>query len=95
MADLPFVTQKLAAKYNIKVHQPFTDQEIFVSWALSETTRDDCISKCSIQSKFDGPYEINQNCGKLPLREAFCTRASWRRMDWIFAGSGPISGGME
>jgi len=87
MADLPFVTQKLAAKYNIRVHQSFTDQEIFVSWALSETTRDDCISKCSIQSKFDGPYEINQNCGKLLLREAFCTRASWRRMDWIFAAA--------
>ena len=92
MADLPFVTQKIAAKYKINIHQPFSDQEIFVKWALAVTTRDDCISKCSIQSKIDGPYELQQNCGKLVLREAFCTRASWRRMDWIFAGSGASNG---
>jgi len=91
MADLPFVTEKLAVKYNIKIHQPFTDQEVFVQWALRETTRNDWISKCSIQSQFGGPYEM-QNCGKIVLREAFCTLASWRRMDWIFRGSGAEEG---
>jgi hypothetical protein len=91
MADLPFVTDKLAAKYNIAEHQPITDQELFVKWSLRETTRSDCIDKCSIQSRFGGPYEI-QKCGKIPLREAFCTVASWRRMDWIFQGSGAAEG---
>jgi len=93
MADLPFVTQKLATAYGITVHQPFTDQEIFVKWALNETSRNDCITtdKCELQSHFGGPYEV-QNCGKLPLREAFCTVASWRRMDWIFRGSGASDG---
>ncbi|KAK1734534.1 hypothetical protein QTG54_014782 [Skeletonema marinoi] len=93
MAELPFVTQKLATEYGITVHQPFTDQDIFVQWALNETSRDDCVTtdKCELQSHFGGPYEI-QNCGKLPLREAFCTVASWRRMDWIFRGSGASDG---
>ena len=93
MAELPFVTQKLATEYGITVHQPFTDQEFFVQWALNETSRDDCVTtdKCELQSHFGGPYEI-QNCGKLPLREAFCTLASWRRMDWIFRGSGASDG---
>lgn len=91
MADLPFVTSKLGASYNVTVHQPFMDQKLFVQWALRETTRNDCIAKCSIQSQFGGPYEM-QNCGKIPLREAFCTVASWRRMDWIFRGSGAAEG---
>ena len=93
MAELPFVTQKLATEYGITVHQPFTDQDVFVKWALNETSRNDCITtdKCELQSHFGGPYEI-QNCGKLPLREAFCTVASWRRMDWIFRGSGASDG---
>ena len=91
MADLPFVTQKLAKAYDITVHQPFTDQGIFVKWALKETGRNDCISKCEVQNHFEGPYEM-QNCGKICLREAFCTIASWRRMDWIFRGSGAEEG---
>ena len=33
-----------------------------------------------------------QICGKILLREAFCTLASWRRMDWIFRGSGAEEG---
>mmetsp|Transcript_6418 Transcript_6418/g.10067 ORF Transcript_6418/g.10067 Transcript_6418/m.10067 type:complete len:254 (+) Transcript_6418:1-762(+) len=96
MADLPFVTQKLASSYGITVHEPFMDQEIFVKWALGETTRSDCIDvdgRCGIQSRFGGPYEVKQrSCGKIPLREAFCTVASWRRMDWIFRGSGAAEG---
>ena len=93
MAELPFVTQKLATEYGITVHQPFTDQDIFVKWALNEISRNDCITtdKCELQSHFGGPYVV-QNCGKLPLREAFCTVASWRRMDWIFRGSGASDG---
>lgn len=93
MAELPFVTQKLATEYGITLHQPFTNQEIFVKWALHETSRSDCITtdKCELQSRFGGAYDV-QNCGKLPLREAFCTVASWRRMDWIFRGSGASDG---
>ena len=91
MADLPFVTKKIAESYNLAVHQPFMDQRLFVRWALGETARGDCIGKCKIQSRFEGPYEM-QNCGKIPLREAFRTVASWRRMDWIFRGSGAAEG---
>eukprot|EP00985_Skeletonema_marinoi_P011911 scaffold5641_cov86-Skeletonema_marinoi.AAC.5 len=60
MAELPFVTQKLATEYGITVHQPFTDQDIFVKWALSETSRDDCVTtdKCELQSHFGGAYEV-------------------------------------
>mmetsp|Transcript_29801 Transcript_29801/g.54089 ORF Transcript_29801/g.54089 Transcript_29801/m.54089 type:complete len:402 (-) Transcript_29801:175-1380(-) len=91
MADLPFVTKKLAAVYGVTAHQPFTDPT-FVEWALRETTRSDCVTtKCSVQSEFGGPWEV-QNCGKLPLRDAFCTLASWRQMDWIFRGSGADAG---
>lgn len=46
---------------------------------------------CPLQSEWGGSYEV-QDCGKLPLREAFCTMASWRRMDWIFRGSGADQG---
>ena len=92
MADLPFVTEKLGTIYNINVHQPFRDKALFVDWAVSETSRNDCIdNECSIQSKLGGPWEV-QNCGKIPLREAFCTVASWRRMDWIFRGSSAQEG---
>ncbi|KAL3921748.1 MAG: hypothetical protein SGILL_002584, partial [Bacillariaceae sp.] len=83
MADLPFVTEKLGAMYGITILQPLVD------WAVRETTRSDCIDNtkcCAIQSKWGGPWQV-QNCGKLPLREAFATVASWRRMDWIFRGS--------
>ena len=91
MADLPFVTQKLARSYNIITHQPFVDRELFVKWALNATGRSDCIASCKLQTQFGEPYEL-QNCGKIPLREAFCTIASWRRMDWIFRGSGAEQG---
>lgn len=91
MADLPFVTKKLAAVHGVTAHQPFTDQT-FVEWALRETTRSDCVTtKCTVQSELGGPWQV-QNCGKLPLRDAFCTVASWRRMDWIFRGSGADAG---
>lgn len=104
MAILPFVTQKLADVYGndasndnlgLTVHQPFTDPTVFVDWSLKTTTRTDCIdvtNTCRLQSEYDGPYNTKNNCGKLPLREAFCTIASWRQMDWIFRGSGADTG---
>ena len=81
----------------LTVHQPFTDPTLFVDWALQTTTRTDCIDvakTCRLQSEYTGPYTTTSNtkCGKLPLREAFCTVASWRQMDWIFRGSGAETG---
>ena len=81
----------------LTVHQPFTDPTLFVDWALQTTTRTDCIDvakTCRLQSEYAGPYTTTSNtkCGKLPLREAFCTVASWRQMDWIFRGSGAETG---
>mmetsp|Transcript_3624 Transcript_3624/g.3823 ORF Transcript_3624/g.3823 Transcript_3624/m.3823 type:complete len:96 (+) Transcript_3624:132-419(+) len=70
----------------------------YVEWALQETTRSDCILNANrnnntsyIPSKFGGPYEIQQNCGKIPLREAFCTVVSWRRgVVWIEFSGGVV-----
>eukprot|EP00592_Proboscia_alata_P001364 CAMPEP_0194375760 /NCGR_PEP_ID=MMETSP0174-20130528/24324_1 /TAXON_ID=216777 /ORGANISM="Proboscia alata, Strain PI-D3" /LENGTH=192 /DNA_ID=CAMNT_0039156189 /DNA_START=11 /DNA_END=586 /DNA_ORIENTATION=+ len=91
MADLPFVTQKLAETYGITVHAPFMDRE-FIEWAVRECQQGDCVAyNRRIQSSFGGPFE-EQPCGKLPIREAFSTVASWRRMDFIYRGSGASEG---
>ena len=89
-ANLPFVTNKLATTFGIRLHQPFRESNL-LDWAIRETGRSDCIDinkTCRLQSEFDGPFTPIYNCGKLPLREAFRTVASWRTMDWIFRGSG-------
>ena len=50
MADLPFVTEKLAKRYNVTVHQPFRDP-LLLEWALKETTRSDCVAMCVPSSR--------------------------------------------
>ena len=80
-----FSTPKLAQSYGIKAHGPFMD-ETFVSWALA-TTREDCIGERPIKLVLEGE-SIMHKVGKIVLREAFDTCASWRRKDPIEVGSG-------
>ena len=80
-----FATPKLAASYGIRAHGPFMDEE-FVSWALT-TDRRDCIGERPIKLVMGGE-SIMHAVGKVVLREAFETCASWRRKDPIEVGSG-------
>ena len=70
-----FATPKLASSYGIRAHGPFMDDD-FVAWALT-TNRGDCNGE-----------SIMHAVGKVVLREAFETCASWRRKDPIEVGSG-------
>jgi len=58
-----------------------------VEWALAETARSDCIGTRPIQLVHGGE-KIEHITGKLILREAYDTVASWRRKDPIEVGSG-------
>ena len=80
-----FATPKLASKYGIEAHGPFMDEN-FVAWALT-TNREDCIGERPIKLVIDGE-SIMHAVGKVILREAFETCASWRRKDPIEVGSG-------
>ncbi len=80
-----FATTKLASSYDIKSHGPFMEEE-FVEWSLN-TTRSDCIGERPIKLVLDGE-SIMHKVGKIVLREAFETCASWRRKDPIEVGSG-------
>jgi hypothetical protein len=94
-ADLPFATSHIADAYDLIAHQPFRIPPL-VEWATESTTRTDCIDvhgSCLLKDTWGGPSTNEHNCGKLPLREAFCTVASWRTMDWIFKGSGAAGSG--
>lgn len=80
-----FATSQLADFYEITAHQPFMDED-FVAWALT-TTRKDCIGEKPIKLLLHGE-SIMHKVGKVILREAFDTCASWRRKDPIELGSG-------
>ena len=80
-----FATPKLASAYGITAHGPYMDKD-FVSWALT-TSRKDCIGEKPIKLVLDGE-SIMHAVGKVVLREAFDTCASWRRKDPIEVGSG-------
>ncbi len=80
-----FATPKLALSYGIESHGPFMDED-FVAWALN-TTRDDCIGEKPIKLTLHSE-PIMHAVGKVVLREAFETCASWRRKDPIEVGSG-------
>ncbi len=80
-----FATPQLAASYGIREHGPFMDED-FVAWALT-TNRVDCIGERPIKLVLDGE-SIMHAVGKVILREAFETCASWRRKDPIEVGSG-------
>lgn len=81
-----FATSKLASFHEIKSYSPYMQND-FVEWALCSTTRDDCIGDRPIKLLLDSE-PIMHTAGKIVLREAFNTCASWRRKDPIEVGSG-------
>jgi len=81
-----FATSQLADSYGIKEYAPYMEEQ-FVSWALENTTREDCIGERPIKLVLKGE-SIMHAVGKVLLREAFETCASWRRKDPIEVGSG-------
>jgi asparagine synthase (glutamine-hydrolysing) len=81
-----FATGKLAELYGITVHSPYM-QPSFVQWAIDNTTRSDCIGTHPIRLTYGGGT-LDHETGKVCLRLAFATVASWRRKDPIEVGSG-------
>ena len=85
-AKWTFATAALAKMHGLRSDGPFLEQS-FVSWALANTGRPECIGSRPIQLVLGGP-KLEHATGKLVLREAFATLASWRRKDPIEIGSG-------
>lgn len=81
-----FATPQLAASFGLSAHGPFMGDE-YVEWALNSTVRSDCIGERPIKLVLDGE-SVMHKVGKVVLREAFETCASWRRKDPIEVGSG-------
>jgi len=81
-----FATSALADLYGLHSHSPYTEPS-FVEWALSSTGRPDCIGARPIKLTLHGEA-LEHETGKIVLREAFETCASWRRKDPIEVGSG-------
>jgi len=85
-AEWTFATAQLAAMYGLESHSPYTEP-VFVEWAIQRTGRADCIGSRPIRLVLGGEA-IEHQTGKLVLREAYETLASWRRKDPIEVGSG-------
>lgn len=85
-AQWTFATTDIAKSYGVQVSSPYMDTA-FVEWAVSSTNRSDCIAERSIRLTYGGEA-IEHTTGKVCLREAFETIASWRRKDPIEVGSG-------
>ena len=85
-ASWTFATEALATHYGLTAHGPFMDPA-FVDWAITSTQRSDCIGTRPIQLTLGGP-SMDHETGKICLRQAFETVASWRRKDPIEVGSG-------
>ena len=81
-----FATAALAEVYALEVHSPFMEPDLVI-WALAETVRSDCIGTKPIRLVFGGEA-VAHDTGKIILREAYDTVASWRRKDPIEVGSG-------
>ena len=81
-----FATAQLAQAHGLTSHSPYTEDE-FVAWALSNTVRGDCIGTRPIRLVHGGET-LEHETGKVVLREAYDTIASWRRKDPIEVGSG-------
>ena len=81
-----FATAQLAQMYGLESHSPYTEPA-FVEWALAHTGRPECIGHRPIQLTLGGE-RVAHACGKVVLREAYETVASWRRKDPIEVGSG-------
>ena len=58
-----------------------------MTWALSNTQREDCIDVRPIRLFYGGEYKDHET-GKVILRLAYETVSSWRRKDPIEVGSG-------
>ena len=85
-ATWTFATAALAAARGVSSRAPFTS-DAFARWATAETDRADCVGVVPIRLTLEGDA-IEHVAGKLPLRRAFDTVASWRRKDPIEVGSG-------
>ena len=85
-AQWTFSTQELASMYGMKQHSPYTEKKM-VDWAIATTERKDCIGIRPIRLVYGGE-RVDHITGKVILREAYDTVASWRRKDPIEVGSG-------
>jgi asparagine synthase (glutamine-hydrolysing) len=85
-AQWTFSTQELADMYDIQQYSPYMEPEM-VKWAIGNTERSDCIGVRPIRL-FHGEERQEHITGKVILREAYETVASWRRKDPIEVGSG-------
>jgi asparagine synthase (glutamine-hydrolysing) len=81
-----FATAALAQRHGMTSHSPYMAPAV-VEWALHNVERSDCIGTRSIQLTFSSA-KIPHLTGKLLLRQAYNTVASWRRKDPIEVGSG-------
>jgi len=81
-----FATPQLAQLHGLEAHSPYTEPA-FVEWALAHTGRAECIGHRPIHLTLGGE-RLAHACGKVVLREAYDTIASWRRKDPIEVGSG-------
>ena len=85
-AKWKFATEALADAYGLDVHSPFTEPKT-VKFAIEKTERIDCIGTRPIRLVHKGDTTDHET-GKIILREAYDTVASWRRKDPIEKGSG-------
>jgi len=85
-AQWTFSTAELASKYGLREHSPYTEPPT-VAWAITNTERSDCIGVGPIRLVYGGEARDHET-GKIILREAYDTVASWRRKDPIEVGSG-------
>jgi 7-cyano-7-deazaguanine synthase in queuosine biosynthesis len=97
-----FVTKKLGNSHGITVHQPFTDREVLVDWALEKTLRSDCVADDLLTGtaafgKEAEPMTLVQGLGKLVLRQAYSglCRSAWRPWNPIDVGSGAAVVGIK
>jgi len=97
-----FVTKKLGNSHGITVHQPFTDKEVLVDWALENALRSDCVADDLLTGtaafgKEAEPMTLVQGLGKLVLRQAYSglCRSAWRPWNPIDVGSGFVVVGIK
>mmetsp|Transcript_23924 Transcript_23924/g.50413 ORF Transcript_23924/g.50413 Transcript_23924/m.50413 type:complete len:388 (-) Transcript_23924:214-1377(-) len=85
-AEWTFSTEELASMYGMRQHSPYLEKKM-VDWAIENTEREDCIGVRDIRLMYGGK-RMEHVTGKVILREAYDTVASWRRKDPIEVGSG-------
>jgi len=91
-----FVTKKLGTARGVTVHQPFTDTEVLVDWALETTHRSDCVADDLLTGTAafgkEATPKIKMNLGKIVLRQAYSgiCRSAWRPWNAPDVGSGSV-----